>query len=196
MDKHVFDGVVRELYAAFGKPEPRPAVLDAAFKAVAGLPDEFAEWASERLQDADRLPSNLGRELKRMYPAWKAEAFSAPQHDPWANECSGDPHCPDCGGSGWHYVWRRPARSGTAPTAIPCLCNTVVDAWEDPPRRASLEDLRRAGIWTLREPPMVRTRPPVPMRRPLAEAMAGLRAGRGVPEDAPDPRRQMQESVQ
>lgn len=38
MDKHVFDGVVRELYAAFGKPDPRPAVLDAAFKAVAGLP--------------------------------------------------------------------------------------------------------------------------------------------------------------
>ena len=196
MNRQTFDNAMGEVFAAFQKPAPRPAVLDAIFKRVEELPEEFVFWASEKLQDEEKLPANLGRELLRMFPAWKAENFSQPQHDPWANETSGDPNCPDCGGSGWHYVWRRPARPGTAPTAIPCLCNTVVDAWEDPPRRASLEDLRRAGIWTLREPPMVRTRPPVPLKRSLAEVLAGLRAGRGVPEDEPDPRRQMQESVQ
>ena len=56
MDKTLFDRLVKETYATYGKPDPRPAVLDAAYKHVADMPDDFIVWASERLQDADRLP--------------------------------------------------------------------------------------------------------------------------------------------
>lgn len=198
MNRQTFDNAMGEVFAAFQKPAPRPAVLDAIFKRVSELPDEFVFWASDQLVEGEKLPVNLGRELLRMFPAWKAENFSQPQHDPWANEQSGDPNCPDCGGSGWHYVyplgkWYRP---GLAPYAVPCLCNTVVDGWEHPPKKASLEDLKRTGRWTMRPPAMVRDHEPTPLRTSLQEMLSRLRQGRGIPEEEPDPRRQMPEYLQ
>ena len=190
MDKSYFTTVMGGIFAAFQKPSPRGAVVDEAFTPVADYPDDFIDWAAARLKDEDKLPVNIGRELKRMWPAYKAETTPAVPFDPHANENAGDPHCPDCGGIGWHYVWRR-GNPSVAPTAVPCRCNAVVDRWENPPRKASLEDLRRSGIWTLRQPPVIRDRPPVPLRKSLQEVMASLRAGAGIPEDACDPRRQM-----
>lgn len=196
MNRQTFDSAMGEVFAAFQKPAPRPAVLDAIFKRVEELPDEFVYWAADVLQDEEKLPMNLGRELRLMYPAWKAETTPVAQPDPYANEVSGDPNCPDCHGAGWHYVYPVNCRPGTAPYAVPCLCNTVVDSWEHPPRKASLEDLKATGKWTMRRPPVVRDREPQPMKRPLAELMASLRQGRGVPAEEQDPRRQMPEYLQ
>lgn len=199
MDRQNFDNAMNEAFAAFQKPQPRPAVLDAIFKRVSDLPDEFLAWAVDALADGEKLPANLGRELRRMFPAWKAENTPVAQHDPWANECSGDPNCPDCGGTGWHYVYPLGAlyKPGLAPYAVPCLCNTVVDAWEDPPKKASLEELKASGRWTMRPPAMVRNRPLKPMARSFGQLMAALKAGRGVPaEQSDDPRRQMPEYLQ
>lgn len=198
MNRQTFDNAMGEVFAAFQKPAPRPAVLDAIFKRVADFPDEFVFWASDQLVDGDKLPANLGRELRRMLPAWKAEAMPACQPDPWANECSGDPNCPDCGGTGWHYVYPlgKLYQPGLAPYAIPCLCNTVVDAWEQAPKKASLDDLKRSGRWTMRPPVTLRSGPRKPMARSLSQFMADLKAGRGLQEEAPDPRRQMPEYLQ
>ena len=112
MDKTLFDRLVKETYATYGKPDPRPAVLDAAYKHVADMPDDFIVWASERLQDADRLPPNLGRELrKELYPAWKASQMPTFTNEQFYADMCGDPDCPECHGKGWFYVWKRGAKS-------------------------------------------------------------------------------------
>ena len=196
MDRTFFDETMNGIFAAFQKAQPRQAVLDEAFKPVADLPDDFIAWAADKLKEDEKLPLNIGRELKRLWPAFKAETTPAAQPDPYANEASGDPNCPDCKGAGWHYVYPIGCRPGTAPYAVPCLCNTVVDGWEHPPRKASLADLKATGRWTMRRPPVVRDREPQPMKRSLSELMASLRQGRGVPEDEQDPRREMPEYLQ
>lgn len=196
MDRTSFDDELNGLFAAFQKPAPRTAILDEAFKPVSDLPNDFLYWAMDKLKEEEKLPINLGRELKRLWPAFKAETMPAAQPDPYANEASGDPNCPDCRGTGWHYVYPVNCRPGTAPYAVPCLCNTVVDSWEHPPRKASLANLKATGKWTMRRPPMVRNAPPQPMGFSLDDLFARLREGRGVPAEETDPRRQMPEYLQ
>ena len=196
MDKTLFDRLIKETYATYGKPDPRPSVLDAAFKQVSELPDDFILWAAEKLQDADRLPANIGRELrKELFPAWKASqmpTFTAEQF--YADMC-GDPQCPECRGKGWFYGWRKGAPAGTAPTAIPCLCNITCDAFPDMElKKACLADLKANG-WTFHEPPRIRNRPPQPLKFSLQELLGRLRAGQGIPPDAYDPRREMPEEL-
>lgn len=194
MDKHLFDERVKETFAAFGKADPRPAVLEAAYKQVADYPDDFIIWAAERLQDADKLPANIGRELRKsLYPSWKASQMPTFTNEQFYADMCGDPDCPECHGKGWFYVWKKGARPGTAPTAIPCLCNITCDAFPDIElRKACLEDLRVNG-WTFHEPPRIRNRPPQPLKTSLHDLLARLRAGEGVPPDAFDPRREMPE---
>ena len=196
MDKQLFDTLMNETYATYGKPAPRQPVLDAAFKQVEALPDEFMLWAAEQLQDSDRLPANIGRELRKgLYPSWRASQMVAFSEEQVMNDLSGDPACPDCGGKGWHYVWRWNAKPGTAATAIPCLCNMTADAFPDVElRKASSSDLLANG-WVFDEPPVARTRPPKPLKRSLQEMLESLRRGRGVYWDNPpdDPRRKMPE---
>ena len=198
VDRTNFDDELNGLFAAFQKPAPRTAILDEAFKPVSELPNDFLFWAMDKLKEEEKLPANLGRELKRLWPAFKAETTPAAQPDPYANEASGDPMCPDCHGAGWHYVYPlgQLYKPGLAPYAVPCLCNSTVDSWEHPPRKASLEDLKRSGRWTMRPPQRVRNGDPKPLGFSLQELMARLRSGRGIEDEAPDPRRQMPEYLQ
>lgn len=196
MDRTVFDDCMNGVFAAFQKPAPRAAVLDEAFKPVADYPDDFIYWAADKLKEEEKLTVNLGRELKRMWPAYKAETTPAAPYDPLASDCAGDPNCPDCHGKGWFYVWRKGASAGTAETAIPCLCNTVVDSWEKPPRKASLEDLRRTGVWTFHRPPQIRNGDPTPLGFSLKQLLDRLRQGRGLDDEPKDPRREMPEYLQ
>jgi len=194
MDEQLFNMKLSETYAAFGKPAPRPAVLSAAYKQVADMPDDFIIWASEQLQDADRLPANVGRELRKsLFPAWKASQMPTFTNEQYYADMCGDPQCPECHGKGWFYVWRKGAGPGTAPTAIPCLCNMTADAFPDMElKKACLEDLRASG-WTFHEPPRIRNRPPQPLKFSLQELLGRLRAGQGIPADAYDSRRAMPE---
>ena len=196
MDRVTFDNGMNEIFACFQKAPPRGAVLDAVFKRVGDLPDEFMAWAVDAFAEEEKLPMNLGRELLRMFPAWKAANTPVAQYDPYANEASGDPNCPDCKGTGWHYVYPVNCRPGTAPYAVPCLCNTVVDGWDHPPRKASLADLKATGKWTMRRPPMVRNGEPTPLGFSLQQMLDRLRQGRGIQDEESDPRRQMPEYLQ
>ena len=197
MEKMLFDRLIGETYATYGKLAPRQAVLDQAFKFVADYPDDFIIWAADQLQDADKLPSNIGRELKKvLFPAWKASQMPAFTNAQFYEDLSGDPDCPECHGKGWFYVWKRGAKPGTAPTAIPCLCNLTCDAFPDMEiKKASLADLKANG-WTFHEPPRIRNRPPTPLKKSLRDLLDGLRAGRGIPPDDFDPRRQMPEEYE
>ena len=197
MEKTLFDRLIGETYATYGKPTPRQSVLDAAFKFVADFPDEFILWAAEQMQDADRLPPNIGRTLKKdLFPAWRASQMPTFTNEQYYADMCGDPDCPECRGKGWFYVWKRGAKPGTAPTAIPCLCNLTCDAFPDMEiRKASLADLKANG-WTFHEPPRIRNRPPQPLKKSLQEMLDGLHAGRGIPADAFDPRRQMPEEYE
>ena len=197
MEKSLFDRLIGETYATYGKPAPRQPVLDAAFKPVADYPDDFILWAAEQMQDAERLPANIGRELKKtLFPAWRASQMPTFTNEQFYADMCGDPDCPECHGKGWFYVWKRGARPGTAPTAIPCLCNMTCDAFPDMEiRKACLADLKENG-WTFHEPPRIRNRPPEPLKKSLQEVLAGLRAGQGIPADACDPRREMPEDLQ
>lgn len=194
MDRTLFDNLVKEVWASFGKPDPRPAMLVAAYKQVADYPDEFMLWAAEQMQDSDKLPVNLGRELRKSwYPGWKASQIQSVSMDQFVNDMCGDPQCPECHGKGWFYVWRRGARPGTAPTAIPCICNVTCDAFPDIDlKKATLADLKANG-WTFREPPRIRNRPPTPLKFSLQSLLDRLHAGYGVPQDAYDPRRELPE---
>ena len=197
MDRTLFDSLVKETYAAFGKPDPRPAVLAAAYKQVADMPDDFMIWAAEQIQDTDKLPVNLGRDLRKSwYPGWKGSQVQAFTNEQFWNDMCGDPQCPECFGKGWFYAWKRGAKPGTAPTAIPCMCNLTCDAFPDMDlRKACLDDLKRNG-WTFHEPPRIRNRPPEPLKKSLQEVLAGLHAGQGLPSaDDFDPRREMPEEL-
>lgn len=199
MERTKFDRVMNGVFASFQKQQPRQAVLDAIYEKVADFPDDFIDWAADKLKEKESLKPNIGLELKRMWPAFLAETTPAKPFDPYANESSGDPDCPECKGTGWFYVYPTSPKlykPGLAPYAIPCLCNTVVDSWEHPPRKACLEDLRRTGRWTFRRPPDVRTHEPTPLKTSLRELLDRLRQGRGIPEDEPDPRREMPEYLQ
>ena len=191
MDRQLFNQAMDEVFAAFGKQEPRAKILDAIFRRVQEWPDEFCAYACEALQDADKLPANIGRTMAGMYSGWlvsQAAAGGAVQ--------SGDPLCPECGGEGWFMLYPANAKPGTAPYAVPCMCNRVVDCWPDLHlRRRSLDEIRASGRWTFRPPAMVRSRPPKPLGRSLQDLMASIRAGRGVPEERPDPRREMPEHL-
>lgn len=196
MNRVDFDEAMNGVFAAFQKPVPRQGILDEIFKPVENCEDEFVVWAAAKLKEEEKLPPNIGRELKRLYPVWRAENTPVAPYDPRRNEYSGDENCPECKGTGWFYVYPTSPKlykPGLAPFAVPCLCNTVVDSWEHPPRKACLEDLRRTGRWTFRRPPDVRNHEPTPLKTSLRDLLDRLRQGRGIPEEEPDPRREMPE---
>lgn len=193
MDRQLFSQAMDEVFAAFGKNEPRPKILDAIFKRVGEWPDEFCAYACDALMDADKLPANIGRAMANMYSGWLVSQTLAGG----GSVESGDPNCPECGGEGWFLVYPVNARPGTAPFAVPCMCNRVVDCWPELHlRRTSLDGLRASGRWTFRPPAMVRDRPPAPMKTSLRDLLARLRAGTPPAGDEPDPRRQMPEYLQ
>lgn len=192
MNRLDFDEAMNGVFAAFQKPAPRQAVLDEIFKPVADLEDEFIVWAAGKLKAEEKLPNNVGRELSRMYRVWIAETTPVEQWDPHRNEQEGDKNCPDCKGTGWHYVWYKKKWYGS-PYAIPCACNTKVDLWENPPKKATIEDLKRCGFWTMRQPPVVRDREPTPLGFSLKQMLDRLRAGQGIVDEPEDPRRKLPE---
>ncbi len=149
-------------YSAFGHHKPEEAIIDAT---VAAVPDDgddgFVRFATNMLADLEDLPPNLGRYLARvLYPQYVATLIAT-----YGGSQCGHPECSECGGSGWHEAWRSGAAPGTAPTAIPCICNLIVDAWSSkPPRKHRRSDLLQAG-WKFEAPAPVRHGMPVSLDR-------------------------------
>lgn len=112
MNECVFTESLRRIYAAFSKSWPSNAIVDAAFRRVRDLPEDFMGYAENRLLDEVSLPANLGRYLLRElwpYYAAKNSLESAKQG------------CPRCEG-GWRPVYR-PGEIYPA-GYYACPCNT------------------------------------------------------------------------
>ena len=154
--------IIFNAYSAFGHHKPDEAIVDVALAAVPDDGDDgFALFVADMLATLDRLPQNLGQYLARvLYPQYVATLIAAYG----VSQC-GLPECSECGGSGWHDVWHPGAAPGTAPTALPCICNLIVDAWSsEPPQKHRRIDLLRAG-WTFEAPAPVRYGMPVSLDR-------------------------------
>lgn len=63
-----------DIYAAFGKKMPEQRIATAAYRRIENLPAEFLPYAKARLEDMEKLPSNLGLfMLKELWPDYRAE---------------------------------------------------------------------------------------------------------------------------
>lgn len=199
MERFVFNEAMNGVFAAFSKPVPRQAVLDEAYKVVQDWPDEFIYWAADKLKEKEALKPNIGRELKLLFPAWEDVALTPEEKERRRRKRAGDENCPDCHGEGWFYCYPtnpKLYKPGLAPYAIPCKCNTLIDDWDNPPRKASLQELKESGRWTMRPPQRVRNGDPKPLGFSLRQLLDRLHAGVGIQDEPEDPRRRLPEQYQ
>ena len=177
MDRDIFDSVMADVFASFQK-RTNPDMFEVLFNNVSAHDNEFIAWAGAQLMDYEKLPLNIGRELRKvLLPAWELlqmrrkqrEALEAAGVDPAQADgfCkSGKPGCPECAGAagadgeGWIYAWPAGAKPGSAPTAFPCVCNFMVDSLfqNAEVRKATRAELEAEG-WSLREPALKREHP-------------------------------------
>lgn len=91
MKKLRYEDGMDEIYAAFGKKSPDRRVLDIIFRRVESLPDEFMDFAVERLADEEKLPQNLGRFMR--FELWPAFLDKNPQLRATREELAPCPRC-------------------------------------------------------------------------------------------------------
>ena len=119
MDKMYFSNCLSKVFSAHGKTFPAMQVAAAIFARVGSLPDDFMSWAVGRLEDYDKLPPNLGRELRReLWPDYleKHPELKAAEQRRRCNTCS-----PDM--AGFFRVWDQDGKS----YCLKCACNDRPD---------------------------------------------------------------------
>jgi len=189
MDRATFDFEMGRVFDGFQRPAPRPGAMDEIFYQISMLGGEddhlgnaFISWAAERLRDEEKLPANVGRHMRLvLYPEWLKAVAEAKGTDAG----SGDLVCAECGGSGWHQVWRPDAKPGDGPVAVPCTCNQIVELQfrgAEAVRKWTKAGLLDAG-WLLSRPRRAVASPPIGRAeaRARAEADAGPQAFRPKP---------------
>jgi hypothetical protein len=75
VNREIFNQALRRIYAAHGKIAPaNPDILAAIWKRVEDLPDAFMAYAETRFADYEKLPGNMGRELKcDLWPEFRGQ---------------------------------------------------------------------------------------------------------------------------
>lgn len=171
MDNQRFFDWMRNLYGAFGKNAPQAHVVTAAFNRVGNLPDRFFSYASERLQEREALPQNLGRELRSVL--WPEFLTAHPELRSRADDC------PECNGEGAITVTLADpkGRQGYGKTVgFQCVCKVGnEEGW-------TWERIRERGY--------VIEKPSPQMKEKARQALArlGVRLGE-IPDDRADQRR-------
>jgi hypothetical protein len=169
MDNQRFFDWMRNLYGAFGKNAPQAHVVTAAYNRVGNLPDGFFSFASEKLQDREVLPQNLGRELFSVL--WPEYLTAHPELRSLADKC------PECDGKGAIVVRLATDRPGRGKDmAFPCVCQKGHDeGW-------TWERIHEAG-YQIEQPA-----PQMEEKARQALARLGVRLGE-IPDDRADQRR-------
>lgn len=110
MNREKFLETLSRIYALFGKsgvPQPVSSVL---WERVADWPDGVLSLVEQRLELAERLPTNLFREFSAAWADWRAKN---PQRIVKR-------HCPDCGDvSGW-WCWKKCEKGDWTNFFSPC----------------------------------------------------------------------------
>ena len=109
MNGALFEDMARTIYATFGRTPPQADIQSVLFRQVRHIPDEACAYLTARICDLDRLPQNLGRELRNAWADWRAaHPRRAARRD-----------CPDCRNAGVRHVWG-PTETGWRHFAVPC----------------------------------------------------------------------------
>ena len=127
MDNQQFGAWIRELYSIFGKNNPSEPIMSAIYRRVEHLPDDFLDYAMSRLEDSEKLPANLGRELYRvLWPEYLEK------HPELRGQEASRQACPSCSPDtpGFFWAW---ALNGHR-YLLKCACNSRqdlahLDAW-------------------------------------------------------------------
>lgn len=127
MKRLTFEDGMDEIYAAFGKKSPEPRVLDAAFRRVENLPDEFMAFCVKRLPDEEKLPQNLGRFMLR--ELWPEFLDRRPELRSQVMEHAPCQRCNMSDMPGYIRVWHTERREARV---FRCTCNNAASGLEQP----------------------------------------------------------------
>lgn len=140
-----FEGIDR-VFAAHGKIRVSAPVKEQIFKRVRDMPDDFMVFAEEELEDYEKLPANLGREIATvLFTAYKNR-----QQGIALSEIT--LQCPECDGRQYITAYDRipvttPSGKDEHPfRTLHCVCNTQTHE-----QRYSKNDIHKAG-WLLADP--------------------------------------------
>lgn len=128
MNKTLFMENMDAIHATFGKPVPTSRILDVIFSRVEPLPDDFMDYARNRVKNMDSLPANFGAFLKR--DLWPDYLDKHPELR--AREDASC--CPDCDRGNPCYFSMHDPYGGI--TCFRCACRDREKGWTRQQARA------------------------------------------------------------
>lgn len=115
MDRAYFINELRNIYATHGKNMVDGIVISSIFRDVENYPKEFMDFCRDILRDYEKLPSNLGREMRlELWPQYLSKHPEA--------KAKGQHACHQCAAGLPGWFWAR--KPDGARCMCKCLCNT------------------------------------------------------------------------
>lgn len=135
MRQEKFDGMLRQVYATFGRTPPVGDVRAVIWDKIRDVPDEAAPFLADQLCNRDELPRNVARALTEAWGAWKSANPARIVRE----------HCPHCLDEGVFHCWaQEPGNGRWHKFAVPCpYCQTPEDGSRVP---ADLRAMKAAGV--------------------------------------------------
>lgn len=135
MRQEKFDGMLRQVYATFGRTPPVGDVRAVIWDKIRDVPDEAAPFLADQLCNRDELPRNVARALAEAWGAWKSANPARIVRE----------HCPHCLDEGVFHCWaQEPGNGRWHKFAVPCpYCQTPEDGSRVP---ADLRAMKAAGV--------------------------------------------------
>lgn len=135
MRQEKFDGMLRQVYATFGRTPPVGDVRAVIWDKIRDVPDEAAPFLADQLCNRDELPRNVARALSEAWGAWKSANPARIVRE----------HCPHCLDDGVFHCWaQEPGNGRWHKFAVPCpYCQTPEDGSRVP---ADLRAMKAAGV--------------------------------------------------
>ena len=113
---HEVKKMLAEIYAVHGKSVPSEKIAEVIIRQMLDKPLAFMSWAAARMGDYDRLPGNMGLELRQLYSEWTSRRGIGSRK----REA-----CPDCDKSfpGFFFYWKRNEQGVLYERLARCQCN-------------------------------------------------------------------------
>ena len=135
MRQEKFDGMLRQVYATFGRTPPVGDVRAVIWDKIRDVPDEAAPFLADQLCNRDEMPRNVAMALTDAWGAWKSANPARIVRE----------HCPHCLDEGVFHCWaQEPGNGRWHKFAVPCpYCQTPEDGSRVP---ADLRAMKAAGV--------------------------------------------------
>ena len=119
MNNSYFCSRLRDIYATFARGYPAAGISEAIFRRVESMPDDFMDYALERLENQPDMPKNMGYHLRHVL--WPEYLEKHPQLR--ATESSG--RCNNCSPDLIGFLWAWDADGKRY--CLKCACNSRPD---------------------------------------------------------------------